>query len=330
MHPGGRGFESPPLHSMDSLKLFGGNASLKLTYKVCQYLGIEAVKVFVGRFSDGEIRVKIEESIRGESVFIIQSTNPPSDNLMELLLMIDAAKRASSRNITAVIPYFGYARQDRKDEPRVPISAKLVANIIEKSGADRVITIDLHAEQIQGFFDIPVDNLYAFPVFKEYIDDKFGKLNQNDFVVVSPDAGGTRRARLFAKKLGDLPIALIDKRRPKPNVAEVLHVIGDVKGKIAIIVDDIVDTGRSLRVASEALMNDGAKEIYAFVTHGLFSGNAKEILNEAPIKEIVITDTIENNEERLPKNARKITISNLLGEAIRRIHQSASVSVLFL
>ncbi len=312
------------------IRILSGSASMQLLEKISHYLDVEPVDTYVGRFSDGEIRVQIRENIRGDNVYIIQSTNPPGDNIMELLLLIDAAKRASARSIAAVIPYFGYARQDRKDAPRVPISAKVMANLLQTVGASRVLTVDLHADQIQGFFDIPVDNLYAIPVFKEYIQKKFPDINRNDFVVVSPDAGGTRRARLFARKLGDLPIALIDKRRPRPNVAEVMNVIGEVEGKVAIIVDDIIDTGNSVRSASIALKEKGATEIYVLITHGIFSGRAREILDDAPINEIVITDTIEGNEDRLPAKARKISIAGLMGEAIRRIHYSESLSVLFL
>ena len=314
----------------ERIRILSGSASVQLLEKISRYLGVEPVDTYVGRFSDGEIRVQIRENIRGNNVYIIQSTNPPGDNILELLLLIDAAKRASAKSIAAVIPYFGYARQDRKDAPRVPISAKVMANLLQTVGASRVLTVDLHADQIQGFFDIPVDNLYAIPVFKEYVEKKFPDLNRDDFVIVSPDAGGTRRARLFARKLGDLPIALIDKRRPRPNVAEVMNVIGDVKGKVAIIVDDIIDTGNSVRSAAMALKEKGATEIYVLITHGIFSGRAKEILDDSPINEIVVTDTIEGNEDRLPSKARKISIADLMGEAIRRIHYSESLSVLFL
>ncbi len=314
----------------ERIRILSGSASVQLLEKISRYLGVEPVDTYVGRFSDGEIRVQIRENIRGNNVYIIQSTNPPGDNILELLLLIDAAKRASAKSIAAVIPYFGYARQDRKDAPRVPISAKVMANLLQTVGASRVLTVDLHADQIQGFFDIPVDNLYAIPVFKEYVEKKFPDLNRDDFVIVSPDAGGTRRARLFARKLGDLPIALIDKRRPRPNVAEVMNVIGDVKGKVAIIVDDIIDTGNSVRSAAMALKEKGATEIYVLITHGIFSGRAKEILDDSPINEIVVTDTIEGNEDRLPSKARKISIAGLMGEAIRRIHYSESLSVLFL
>ncbi len=315
---------------MKDIKIISGNSSKLLLNEICRYLGIEPVNHLVDRFADGEIRVQILESIRGDDVFIIQSTNPPADNLMELLLLIDAVKRASANNITAVIPYFGYARQDRKDAPRVPISAKLVSDLIQTAGATRVLTVDLHAEQIQGFFSIPVDNLYAIPVFKNYISKIYDNLNPDKFVIVSPDVGGTRRARLFAKKLGELPIALIDKRRPSPNHAEVMNVIGDVENRIAIIVDDIIDTGRTIALASKALLERGAKEVLAFATHGLFSLNARKILENSEIKEIVITNTIEGNENRIPQKSRKITIAPLIAEAIKRIHNSESVSSLFI
>ncbi len=314
----------------NDIRLLSGSASRELLNKISRYLDVEPVDTYVGRFSDGEIRVQIKENIRGNNVYIIQSTNPPGDNIMELLLLIDAAKRASAKNITAVIPYFGYARQDRKDAPRVPISAKVMANLLQTVGASRVLTVDLHADQIQGFFDIPVDNLYAIPVFKEYLLKKFPGLNREEFVIVSPDAGGTRRARLFARKLGDLPIALIDKRRPRPNVAEVMNVIGEVEGKTAIIVDDIIDTGNSVRSAAIALKERGARNVFVLITHGIFSGKAKEILEDSPIDEIIVTDTIEGNDGRMPSIAKKISISSLMGEAIRRIHFSESLSVLFL
>ena len=315
---------------MGEIKILGGNSSRNLLKEICNYLSLESVSCIVDKFADGEIRVQILESIRGDNVFIIQSTNPPSDNLMELLLIIDAVKRASAKEIIAVIPYFGYARQDRKDTPRVPISAKLVSDLIQTAGATRILTVDLHAEQIQGFFNIPVDNLYAIPVFREYIIKKFGQLSSDEFVIVSPDAGGTRRARLFAKKFGELPIALIDKRRPSPNQAEIMNVIGDVKNKFAIIVDDIIDTGKTITYASRALLEKGAKKVIVCATHGLFSSNSKEILENSDIEEIIITNTIEGNNSRIPKNSKIISIAPLLGEAIKRIYNSQSVSSLFI
>jgi len=315
---------------LGEIKILGGNSSRNLLKEICNYLSLESVSCIVDKFADGEIRVQILESIRGDNVFIIQSTNPPSDNLMELLLIIDAVKRASAKEIIAVIPYFGYARQDRKDTPRVPISAKLVSDLIQTAGATRILTVDLHAEQIQGFFNIPVDNLYAIPVFREYIIKKFGQLSSDEFVIVSPDAGGTRRARLFAKKFGELPIALIDKRRPSPNQAEIMNVIGDVKNKVAIIVDDIIDTGKTITYASRALLEKGAKKVIVCATHGLFSSNSKEILENSDIEEIIITNTIEGNNSRIPKNSKIISIAPLLGEAIKRIYNSQSVSSLFI
>jgi len=309
-----------------SVKLLSGTTSCLLKEEIANYLGIEPCKSLVTKFKDGEIRVQILENIRGDDVFIIQSTNPPAENLMELLLLIDAAKRASAGRVTAVIPYFGYARQDKKEEPRVPISAKLVSNLIERAGADRVLTVDLHADQIQGFFDIPVDNLHATPVFKEYFHD----LKRNEWVIVSPDVGGTRRARIAASKLGNLPLALIDKRRPSPNHAEVIHIIGEVKEKRLLIIDDIIDTGQTLVEAAKALEREGAREIRVAVTHGLFSGEARRALDDSPIKEMAITNTISIPEKRIPSKAKILTVAPLLGEAIKRIHEERSVSSLFL
>lgn len=294
--------------------------------EISERLGVPPTDAIVSRFSDGEIRVQILENVRGHDVFIIQSTNPPAENLLELLLLIDAAKRASASRVTAVIPYFGYARQDRKDQPRVPISAKLVANLLERAGADRILTVDLHADQIQGFFDIPVDNLYATPVFKDY----FTNLNPEEYVVVSPDVGGTKRARVAAHKLGNLPLALVDKRRPTLNSAEVIHIVGRVKGKRLLIVDDIIDTGRTLYEASKALLEQGARDIRVAATHGLFSGDARRRLDMAPIEEIIITNTIPIPEDRRPKKLKVLTIAPLLAEAIKRIHEERSVSALFL
>ena len=294
--------------------------------EIAGYIGIPPALHDISRFADGEIRVQIFENLRGKDVFIVQSTHPPADNLMELLLLIDAARRASAWRITAVIPYFGYARQDRKDQPRVPISAKLVANLIERAGVDRALTVDLHSEQIQGFFDIPVDNLFATPVFKDY----FGTLNSEEYMVVSPDVGGTKRAWAVAKKLGNLPLAVIDKRRPAPNKAEVIYLIGKVKGKKLLIVDDIIDTGATLAEAVAHLMENGAKEVYAAATHGLFSRGAKERLSQCGLKEIVITNTVPVERERLPEGTKVLSIAPLLGEALVRIHESKSVSQLFI
>ncbi|MCD6382310.1 MAG: ribose-phosphate pyrophosphokinase [Candidatus Hydrothermae bacterium] len=311
---------------MSEIKLLSGIASRKLMEDIAKYLEVVPAESIVSRFSDGEIRVQILENVRGDDVFIVQSTQPPADNLMELLLLIDAARRASASRVTAVIPYFGYARQDRKDQPRVPISSKLVANLIERAGADRVLTVDLHADQIQGFFDIPVDNLYATPIFKEY----FGHLDPERYVIVSPDIGSIKRARHIANKLGNLPIALVDKRRPSPNRAEVINIVGEVSGKDLLIVDDIIDTGSTLCEAAKALKDKGANLIRAAATHGLFSGNAGEKIDQAPIDEVVITDTLTVEEEKKPGKLKILGIANLLGEAIRRIHEERSVSSLFI
>ncbi len=308
------------------IKLLSGRSSRKLLQEIQQYLGLDPVEHLVDRFADGEIRVQILENLRGEDVFIVQSTHPPADNLMELLLLIDAARRASAWRVTAVIPYFGYARQDRKDQPRVPISAKLVANLIERAGADRVLTVDLHSGQIQGFFDIPVDNLFSTPIFREYL----GVLDPRTHMIVAPDIGGTKRSWAVAKKLGNLPLAIIDKRRPAPNQAEVLNIIGDVAGKNLLIFDDIIDTGNTLVEAVHALRERGGREITVCATHGLFSGDAPERLSRLEVREIVITNTVPLPPERLPRNARVLPISPLLGEAIRNIHEDKSVSQLFI
>ena len=308
------------------LKVFSGNANRPLAEKVCDYLGIPLGNAEVKTFSDGEISVEINENVRGKDVFIIQPTCPPvNDNLMELLIMIDAAKRASAGRITAVIPYYGYARQDRKVAPRQPISAKLVANLITVAGASRVLTMDLHAGQIQGFFDIPVDNLFARPVLLHYIKEHF----KDDLVIVSPDAGGVERARAFAKRL-NASLAIIDKRRERANVSEVMNIIGDVKGKTAVIVDDMVDTGGTLTKAASALLEKGASAVYACCTHPVLSGNAVQRILESPLKELIVTDTIPLSEEA--KKCRKIkvlSVGKLFGEAVRRIHLNESVSVLF-
>ncbi len=322
---------SNPTLSVLDIKVLGGNSNPVVLRGICEHLGLEPTKHFVGRFSDGEIRVQIEESVRGHDVFIVQSTNPPAENLLELLLIADAARRASAARITAVVPYFGYARQDRKDRPRVPISAKLVANLIEASGIDRILTVDLHADQIQGFFNVPVDNLYATPIFRGYFQTLFPDgLNPEEWVVVSPDVGGIKRARLIAEKLWNLPLAMVDKRRPRPNVSEVVSVIGEVEGKNVLLVDDIIDTGNTIANASRALIERGAKRAMVMATHGLFSGRAREVLSDAPIESILITNTVFRREKALPERTRVLDISGLLAEAIKRIHSGGSVSALFL
>ena len=308
-----------------SIKLLTGTSNQNLAKEVSEYLNIPLSDAIVSRFSDGEVRVQINESMRGEDVFVIQSLCPPiNENIMELLLILDAIKRASACRITAVIPYYAYARQDRKDKPRVPISARLLADLITVAGAQRVVVVDLHSPQIQGFFNIPVDNLYALGVIYDYLKDK---VDSSNTVVVSPDAGGVERARLLANKIG-CPIAIIYKRRPEPNVAEVLDLIGDVKGKRAIIVDDIIDTAGTVCAASELLLSKGAIRVDVVATHGLLSGPAVERLRKSPIEEVVITNTIPAEQKNLEK-LRVVSIAPLIGEAIRRIHEGESVSMLF-
>ncbi|MBU1356412.1 MAG: ribose-phosphate pyrophosphokinase [Candidatus Edwardsbacteria bacterium] len=307
------------------LKVFSGTANPDLSIDIGRELGQALGECTIGRFSDGEIRVQINENVRGTDVFILQPTFMPSDNLMELLILMDAARRASAKRITAVIPYFGYARQERKDMPRVPISAKLVANLITVAGAHRILTMDLHTEAIQGFFDIPVDHLYASPVLIKH----FQQLGVQDFVVVSPDTGGVNRARAFAKRLGDLPLAFIDKRRPGPNKIEVLNIIGEVADKNCLIVDDVMDTARTICEVAGILKQNGAKSIYATATHGVLSGQAIESIAEAPLTEVVLTNTIPlPPEKRIPK-IKVLSISKLLADAIKRIHNEESVSSLF-
>ncbi len=311
---------------MAKIMLFAGSASVELTQEIAKNIGISVSKSTVTKFADGELKIKIEENIRGQDVFIVQSTNPPAENLLELLLFLDAAKRASAERITAVIPYYGYARQDRKDEPRVPISAKLIADLLAASGADRVLTIDLHAEQIQGFFNIPVDHLYAVPVFIDY----FHQLKLKNCIVVSPDAGRVNRVRAFARRLGkDIPIAIIDKRRTGPNQSMVVNVIGEVQGKNAIIYDDMIDTGGTIIDAAEALVNKGVKDIYVCAVHGLFSRDAIPRLNKSPIKKLAITNTVKIAREKMIEKLDILSIAELLAEAIKRIHNNESISSLF-
>ncbi|MCD6408016.1 ribose-phosphate pyrophosphokinase [bacterium] len=309
---------------MDSCLIFSGNANLPLSEKIAKYLNKELGKINIYRFKDGEICVKVEENIRGKDVFIIQPTCPPvNENLMELLITLDALRRASPRRLTAVLPYYGYARQDRKDQPRVPITAKLVANLLVSAGADRILTMDLHAPQIQGFFDIPVDHLFAAPVIIEYLRNK----NFKNPVIVAPDVGGVKMARAFAKRLS-ASLAIVDKRRESPDKVEVVHVIGEVKNREAIIVDDLISTGSTLIQAAETLLQHGATEVYATCTHPVFAGDAVERLNKSPLKEVIITDTIPHT--NLPSKIKILTVSALLGEAIKRIHLETSVSSLFI
>ena len=309
------------------MKLLTGNSNKNLSQKISKYLKNRLVNSSIRKFSDGEIYIEINENIRGNSIFIIQSvSSPANDNLMELLLCIDALKRSSAKNITAVIPYFGYARQDRKVVPRTSISAKLVSNLITKAGADRIVTIDLHSGQIQGFFDIPVDNLFATPIFARHIKKK---LKTKNLICVAPDVGGTARARALGKML-HVELAIVDKRRPAPGKSEVMNVIGNVKGKTCILVDDIIDSGGTIVNAAAALKKRGAKDVHVYVTHGVLSGNAIDKIKKSNIKNLVITDTIDNsNKLKNTKNIEVLTISNLVGEAIKRISNSTSVSDLF-
>jgi len=310
----------------NQFKVFAGNSNVPLAKKIVEYMGTRLGDCEVSTFADGEVNVKINETVRGFDVYIIQSIAPPvNNNIMELLIMIDALRRASAASISVIIPYFGYARQDRKARGRDPITAKLVANLITTAGATRVVTIDLHAEQIQGFFDIPVDNLWSFPIFSKYFLEEM-KLEQNETVVVSPDVGGVKRARKFAQKLGSA-LAILDKRRPKDNVAEVINVIGEVEDSNCIIFDDIIDTGGSLVAAADVLHSKGAKKIIAAATHGIFSQNAVERLQNSSIDKIIVTDTIYHKE--LPDKFVKLDSSELLGEAIVRIRKNLSVSILF-
>lgn len=308
------------------LLIFSGNANKRLAEDICKFLKVKLADALVDRFSDGEIHVKINENVRGHDVFVVQPTSAPSnENLMELLIMIDALKRASARRITAVLPYFGYARQDRKDQPRVAITAKLVANILTIAGADRILTIDLHAGQIQGFFDIPLDHLFAFKILAEYI--KRLKLDHN-LVIVSPDVGGIKTARAYAKRL-KCSLAIVDKRRVNDKEAEVMHIMGDVKGKHAVITDDMVATAGSLVEAVEAIKKAGAKDVYATITHPVLCGPAIERLKNSKLKELVVTDTIPLPKDKKLKNIKVLSVASLLGEAIKRIHEEASISVLF-
>ena len=307
------------------LKIFTGNANPALAKEICDYLGLPLGEAFVGRFNNGEVQIMIDESVRGKDVFIIQPTSyPVNDNLMELMVMADALKRASARHITAVVPYYGYARQDRKTRGREPITAKLVANLMQTSGITRLVTIDLHAGQIQGFFDVPVDHLYGASILAKYINEK----NLEDVIVVSPDLGGVTRARDLADRIG-APIAIIEKKRPEPGVAKVMNLIGDVKGKNCIIVDDIVDTAGSLVEGAKALEEFGAKSVTAAVTHAVLTDPASERIANSNIKELIVTNTIPLPENCNLPNITQLSVAPLLGEAIMRIFHEVSVSNLF-
>ena len=309
------------------MKILTGNSNKNLSSKISKYLKNKLVNSSIRKFSDGEIYIEINENIRGNSIFIIQGiSSPANDNLMELLLCIDALKRSSAKNITAVIPYFGYARQDRKVVPRTSISAKLVSNLITKAGADRIVTVDLHAGQIQGFFDIPVDNLFSTPIFARHIKRK---IKSKNLICVAPDVGGVERTRALGRKL-DVGLAIIDKRRPAPGKSQVMNVIGNVKGKTCIITDDIIDSGGTIVNAADALIKRGAKEVYVYVTHGVLSGEAVKKIKKSKIKNLVVTDTIDNSDKvKKSRNIEVLSISNLLAEAMRRISNSTSVSDLF-
>jgi len=313
------------------LILFSGNANPTISKKICQRLGQPLAEAKVGRFSDGEIRVELEMNVRGRDVFLIQpSCAPANDNLMELLIMAEACKRSSAGRITAVMPYFGYARQDRKVAPRAPITAKLVASLIQAAGIERVLTMDLHAGQIQGFFDIPVDNLYAQPLMYQYIRDHWVTSNPQQTVIVSPDAGGVERARSYAKRL-KCGLAIIDKRRSGPNEAEVMHIVGDVKGKVAIIVDDMVDTAGTLTKGGKAVADHGAKKVFAAATHAILSGPAVTRIHESTFEKVLVTDTIPLAGHALEcKKITQLSMSSLFAEAIRAIHFNDSISRLFL
>lgn len=311
---------------MDFL-IFSGNSNKSLAEGIVSRLGMRLGAATVSKFSDGEIMVKINESVRGRDVFIVQPTNAPSDtNLMELMVMADALRRASANTITAIMPYFGYSRQDRASEPRVPITAKLVSNLITVAGINRVVTMDLHAGQIQGFFDIPVDNLYALPVFYKYMQDN--NLCDGETVIVSPDAGGVARARTYAKKFG-MPLAIIDKRRSSPNVAKVMHVIGEVAGKKCILIDDMIDTAGTLTEAAAALMENGAVSVKAMATHGILSGPAIDRIGASVIEKVIITDTIDNTRLKDFAKLEILTVSGILATSIERIHNKESISSLF-
>nr|WP_226589547.1 ribose-phosphate pyrophosphokinase [Microseira wollei] len=320
--------QSPPaeLAANNRLRLFAGSANCPLAQEVAAYLGIELGPIVLKQFADGEIYLQIQESIRGCDVYLIQPTcRPVNDHLMELMIMIDACRRASARQITAVIPYYGYARADRKTAGRESITAKLAANLITESGANRVLAMDLHSAQIQGYFDIPFDHVYGSPVLIDYLANK----QLSDIVVVSPDVGGVARARAFAKKLDDAPLAIIDKRRQAHNVAEVLNVIGDVAGKTAVLVDDMIDTGGTIAQGAALLRKEGARQVYACATHAVFSPPATERLSSGLLEEVIVTNTIPIREEDRFEQLTVLSVANVLGEAIWRIHEDSSVSSMF-
>jgi len=308
----------------DKLAIFSGNAGREQAAGIARYLKLKVGDATVSKFSDGEISVKINENVRGKEIFVVQSIYPPADNLMELFILIDAFKRASAQMVAVVVPYYGYARQDRKDQPRVPITAKLVANLLSTAGADRVITVDLHAGQIQGFFDIPMDNLYAVNIFVDY----FLKLNLPELAVVSPDVGGIKAARAYSKKLS-ASLAIVDKRRINDKEAEVMNILGEVKNKNVVIVDDIISTGGTIVEAARTLKDKGVKDIYCAITHPVLSGPAIARIDASPIKELVVTDTISIAEAKRHPKIRVLSVTSLLGETIRRIYKGESVSSLF-
>ncbi|GAA0438174.1 MAG: ribose-phosphate diphosphokinase [Bacillota bacterium] len=308
-----------------SLKVFTLNSNPKLAEDIAEHIGTMLGKCTVSRFSDGEIQINIEESVRGCDVYVVQSTcSPVNQHIMELLIMIDALKRASAKSINIVMPYYGYARQDRKARSREPIAAKLVANLLETSGADRVITLDLHAPQIQGFFDIPIDHLQGVPILSDYFEAK----SLEDIIIMSPDHGGVTRARKMADRL-KAPIGIIDKRRPRPNVAEVMNIVGNIEGKTAILIDDIIDTAGTITLAANALVENGAKAVYACCTHPVLSGPAIERINDSKIKELVITNSIPLPEDKQLNKITQLSVAPLIGEAIIRVHELQSVSILF-
>ena len=309
---------------MDDLRVFAGDTSVALATTIAKTLGIQLGKVKLSRFSDGELSVKFEENIRGKDIFLVQSTLPPADNLMQLLLMLDAAKRASARRITCVIPYFGYARQDRKDQPRVAIAAKLIADLLTAAGANRVLTMDMHCDQIQGFFNIPFDHLYGRATLVPHVEG----LGMDSLTVLAPDIGSVRRARGYAKRL-HADLAIVDKRRPKPNVAEVMNVIGEVSGRNVVIVDDMVDTAGTLVESAKVAGKLGARSVTCACTHALFSGEAIRRLNEAPIQRLIVTDTIPNRDQLGLERLTILSVGPIFAQAIRTIHDETSISVLF-